>query len=226
MTAETVNGQHNSITDSTKKWFDSILVVEQNKQTLSLVDSFNNINSSSIKTLEEIKKNSAKDQLTNNIITILLALVAAFIALYQVKSNVSSNYRIKWVEDLRHNLSEFLEGSQRQQSLFADIVGKQKRMGKMEYPDFWEDFKVFNETQSGNIRMHSKLKLYLTSQNPLHKAIEEKLDEIQAKLKITQPNLHTNENADDIANLVDETIDLAKNVFEEELDKSKKMFRI
>jgi hypothetical protein len=35
-----------------------------------------------------------------NLVTILIALIAGLVALYQVKSNVISEARIKWMESL------------------------------------------------------------------------------------------------------------------------------
>lgn len=39
-------------------------------------------------------------------ITVLLALLAAFVALHQVKSNVISSSRIKWIEEFKNNISQ------------------------------------------------------------------------------------------------------------------------
>ncbi|KUJ61998.1 hypothetical protein AR687_10610 [Flavobacteriaceae bacterium CRH] len=39
-------------------------------------------------------------------ITVLLGLLAAFVALHQVKSNVISSSRIKWIEEFKNNISQ------------------------------------------------------------------------------------------------------------------------
>lgn len=48
-----------------------------------------------------------KEAILTNFLTILIALIAAFIALYQVKANIISNARMNWIEKLRTSLSSF-----------------------------------------------------------------------------------------------------------------------
>src|SRR5690606_38489477 len=45
------------------------------------------------------------ESIITNSITIFIALLAGMVAIYQVKLNVISAARIKWVEDLRETLS-------------------------------------------------------------------------------------------------------------------------
>ncbi|MBZ9631828.1 hypothetical protein LB465_13650 [Salegentibacter sp. LM13S] len=45
----------------------------------------------------ELTASSGYSQIWTNAITIFLALVASLIALYQVKSNIISSSRIKWI---------------------------------------------------------------------------------------------------------------------------------
>lgn len=61
------------------------------------------------------------EKLITSIITISLALLAGFITLLQVKSNIISNARVKWVEDLRNILSLYCSELENCSSLKLDF---------------------------------------------------------------------------------------------------------
>lgn len=61
-----------------------------------------------------------------------LALLAGLIALYQVKANVISSARIKWIEEFKTNVSEFIAFSN--ECLFAyDLHAKKGEDNETEY---------------------------------------------------------------------------------------------
>ena len=54
-----------------------------------------------------INNSELLNSIIENSITIIIALIAGIIALYQVKSNIVSSTRINWIENLRLSISEY-----------------------------------------------------------------------------------------------------------------------
>jgi hypothetical protein len=159
-----------------------------------------------------------------NWLTILLALIAGLIALYQVKSNVISSARITWIENLRLTLSEYcvvvIDTATLKEKYQILIDNKEK---EKKFDEKFEELKsdVFNN----NSKMHKlgkKALLYLNSSNPNHKEIETSINEIFKHLnekEIKNINIKLLEEKTDII------ISTSKQVFREEWKKSKRLFR-
>ncbi len=156
--------------------------------------------------------------LVNNSITILLALFAAFISLWQVKSNTISSARIRWIEDLRETISKLypvtLDIISSHQSYFDYTKkGDQQKADKYFY-DYSQNIATFNA-------LSSKAKMQLNSKEPSHKDIEDVLDLIDSK--ITSENVR-DADAKEIENHLKKLVIYSKVIFKTEWDKSKKLF--
>lgn len=112
--------------------------------------------------------------LLTNLATILIALFAGHIALYQVKSNVISVARIKWIKNLRKTLSQYcceLENCSLAK-LYLDDERKDKSGTEIEAA-LNKFYFTYSQSAKEVLKLQSKIFLYLNSQNPQHKRIEE-----------------------------------------------------
>ncbi|WP_321281648.1 hypothetical protein [Marinifilum fragile] len=161
------------------------------------------------------EKSSILDYVLKNGITILLALIAGIIALIQVKSNVISQARIKWMEDLRENLSELCELSMK--TLICYI--NHKRTENEEQRDFYNNYvSSFSRFKI----VSNKIYLLLNSKNPIHRQIEILIGNID--ILIGGSHIDTT-NQDDISAILNQIMKHSKQVFKEEWKRSKKVFK-
>ena len=161
-------------------------------------------------------KSSILDYVLKNGITIVLALIAGMIALYQVKSNVISTARIKWMENLRISLSELCDCA-------AKTYVNNSNFKKGEKGDKYNDYDKYLESYSKFNIQWSKVKLLLDSNNTYHSKIESLLDKVSSMLNVT--NIDTTKQRD-LTDVLSELIKLSKLVFREEWKRSKKVFKL
>ena len=163
-------------------------------------------------------------QLISNSITILLALIAALIALYQVKSNIISSSRITWIENLRTAISEYVA----EVNVCANIITNMHHecvkvdIDKIEevvlkfYPSYTESSKEID-------KLGNKVLLYLNSD-------EEKHEKIEAIIVSIDQQLHKKKMADLDKNKIErdikKVVKISKQIFKTEWTKSKKIFKI
>ncbi|NDW19246.1 hypothetical protein D0T53_10010 [Dysgonomonas sp. 216] len=165
------------------------------------------------------------NQLITNVITILLALVAALIALYQVKSNVISSARITWIENLRCALSEYSAEVINCAMIITNM--REKCLGvKKEEIDMIIDKHYSSYVESANLinRLSCRVLLYLNAKEDKHQQIEKCIDKIEQYLH--EKNNLKSDNRAAIEEQLNEIVKLSKLIFKEEWDKSKKIFRI
>lgn len=167
-----------------------------------------------------------KLQLVANSITILLALIAGFIALYQVKSNIISSSRIKWIDNLRIAISNY---STEIVNCAYIVINSPLQLDYITDPKERESYaeesynRYINSSNKADI-FANQIKLYLNSKEEKHQKIEELINEIGIYI-------HNQEDVSKIEKevvyeYVDEIIQLSKIIFKEEWEKSKKIFKI
>jgi hypothetical protein len=174
-----------------------------------------------IKIINESGDNS---HFTTNIITIVLALIAGLIALYQVKSNIISSSRIAWIENLREAISTYVaevsECSVIIANMHSTLKGKTgedfEKTLNIHYPKYSDSSKAID-------KFGSKVLLYLNPQEESHKRIEDLIEGIS-------DHLHKKKMAeldrDKIDTDLKKIITISKEIFKKEWTKSKGLFRI
>ncbi len=111
--------------DSLKHVNDSLI---RKLESISVIKDFHLTNESLNMIVKDItEKDSALEKLWSNSPTIAVALLAAFIALYQVKMNLITAARIKWIEDLRKDIAEYC------QTIAEILVQEQVQSNEVKY---------------------------------------------------------------------------------------------
>ncbi len=168
----------------------------------------------------EHKTEIMNEILTTNGVTILIALIAGLIALHQVKLNIISSARIKWIEDLREILSLYcseLENCSKAKLDFEDELIKNRGSASVRE----KYFQPYTISSNEVLKLQSKSFLYLNSKDPKQKEIEE----LMRKNSLLLHDIHKN-HRDEIFENIQKIISLAKEVFAVELVKSKSLFKI
>jgi len=156
------------------------------------------------------------ESVLKNGITILIALVAGFIALLQVKSNVISIARIKWMDDLRNNLGEVCDSAMDTSLNFSNHMDNEKE-------DLYDDYGKYLLSYSKFTIASSKTILLLDSESNIHSQIETLIEDIDVMLDDENIEETTQ---DEISTKLDEIIKLSKQVFKKEWKRSKKVFKL
>jgi hypothetical protein len=158
--------------------------------------------------------------LWRNLPTILIALIAGFIALYQMKLNIISSARIRWIEDLRDSLSKLYPAA-------IDTVVSAENYRNAKASNNQTDFNQYYSEYSVHISnfniLSNKIKMQLNSNEAEHKYIEDLIDKIDFKLDTK--NIE-NITAQDIENDLKLIVSYSKKIFKKEWDKSKRIFKI
>lgn len=160
------------------------------------------------------------ETLITNSVTILIALMAGLIALHQVKLNIISSARIKWIEDLREILSLYSSELENCSKVKLDFEDELKHKGKTETVRE-KYFQPYTISSNEVLKLQSKAFLYLNSKDPKQKEIEELIR--KNSLLLHDMN---KDHRDEIFENIQKIISLAKEVFNLELVKSKSLFKI
>lgn len=169
----------------------------------------------------EIKEgDSWLDVLLKFLPTIVVALIAGGIALYQVKSNIISSSRIRWIEDLRSSLSQLYPAALNTKDASDDyekaILDGDKEKEKYFYAQLTDQLSTFNS-------LSNKIKMLLNSNESEHKAIEDIINKLDRNLDFNNiKNTISSETEGDLNRIVL----LAKIIFKKEWEKSKRVFEI
>ncbi len=163
------------------------------------------------------EQNSFLQDILKNSTTILIGLIAGMIALYQVKSNVISSARIKWIDELRSNLSELYSIT-----LETVINNVNARIGKTdEIKTIYYD--KYITCLSRFLILSNKVKMHLNSNEDKHHRIELLIDEI---VDLFDSNNIDSINKGLIENKLKEIVKISKQIFREEWKRSKKILNI
>lgn len=160
--------------------------------------------------------------LLTNFVTILIALLAGLVALYQVKSNIISDARIKWIESLREEISNYCmeieNANNSKNTLFDERKGKKGLELESIIDKFYEPYEKSNLKA---LKVQSKVFLYLNSEKPKHKEIEDLMN-LNSLLLLDIDNFNRLE----IKSNVSKIVFISKEIFTEEWKKSKEIFKI
>lgn len=156
-------------------------------------------------------------------ITILLALLAAFVALHQVKSNVISSSRIKWIEEFKNDVSE--HSTAVRQMIYNYGM-------HLKYYNENEDPKIKNYVYYDEyIKCHykasiheSNLRMNLNLDEHLYKEIKNTLDQITKKIDNFNSEIDTDQTYREASILLNRLRDQSQKALKIEWKKSRKMF--
>ncbi len=164
--------------------------------------------------------NTFFSDILKNFVTIIIALIAGFLALYQMKANIISSARIRWIEDLRDTLSKLYPATLDILNSFENhkLQAKHNNIEKANesYLEYTKNMTTFNA-------LSNKVRMQLNSNEPDHKAIENILDEIDSK--IHQDNIF-NITGEELEMYLKKIVVHSKVIFKEEWEKSKKIYKI
>lgn len=146
--------------------------------------------------------------------TTFLALLAGLIALYQVKANVISNARIKWIDEFKTNVSEFISSTN--ESLYAyDLYLKGDKAEKEYF------IMAYIATNKSHV-LENKIRLNLNLEEHLHVSIGTQLDNV--KKIMNNQKLKVEEKEDLVAQEFHHLVNFTSKMIKLEWEKSKKMF--
>ncbi|PKB17955.1 hypothetical protein [Flavobacterium sp. 5] len=174
----------------------------------------------------QFEQNNESNLLTY-ILPILVALIAAFIALCQVKSNNISSARIAWMENLREILSELIVAYADCHLIVMNMHHKLEEARKISQIAIGEIIKTDYHLHVASIhkvnKLANKVLLYLDSDNANHHRIEALIDKLSKNLRFEDV---LNLKQDELQENLDEIILLSKKIFKCEWQKSKRIWKI
>jgi hypothetical protein len=115
---------------------------------------------------------SIGEKILENSITIIIALIAGILALYQVKSNVVSTARIKWIEILKEDISNLYNSALSAVFFFTEHTAKNDNVSHSKYLEAHSKFYI----------LLNKIKMQLNIYETKHKELDSLLDEIDSML--------------------------------------------
>ena len=153
------------------------------------------------------------DKIIENGITILIALIAGLVALYQVKSNIVSSARIKWIEELRHEISQ----------LYNDSLGTILYWSNFKKTKAVDDYNKYDLAHSNFFILSNRIRMKLNLTEEDHSKLNDKLNEVE--LMLEPENIETS-SQEDVEKILKEIVVISRQIFKLEWDKSKKVFKI
>ena len=158
-------------------------------------------------------------------ITVLLALLAAFIALHQVKSNVISSSRIKWIEEFKNDISEH---STAVRQMIYNYGMHLKYRDENEDPNT-KNYRYYDEYIKCHYKAaihESNLRMNLNLDEDMFIEIKKTLDKITLKIDNFNSKLDTDQTYRETAILLNRLRDLSQKALKIEWKKSRKMFYV
>lgn len=119
------------------------------------------------------------------IITIVVALIAALFALFQARSNTIAQARIKWIEELKDNISKFCDASV-STAYYFEMSNNLHKKDKTESKYYYEKYLKSN---SDVIILSNKIKITLNPYETKHKEIIDIVKKIENYMKTPDNNI-------------------------------------
>ena len=172
--------------------------------------------------INNILNNEIFRYFAKTLITILLALFAGGLALFQMKANIISSARIKWIEDLRDNLSKLYPVVLTVPHLYK-LHDEYMKLGDkaIALKHYDEYLKLMTEFNS----LSNKIRMLLNSKESNHEKIEKTLEKIDNLFDPERGDVKTI-NMSDLETDLRVIVAASKLIFKEEWRKSKKIFKI
>lgn len=156
-----------------------------------------------------------------NTVTIIIALIAGVIALYQVKSNIVSSSRIRWIENLRTSISEYYQASLATGLFLENWINLEPKPKADD--DQRELLRNYLDAHSTYFIKSNNIRMFLNPNKLDHKEIENVMDKIDSFFN--EKNVE-NINQEIIEVELKKIVLLSRKIFKKEWTKSKKIFKI
>lgn len=166
---------------------------------------------------------------------IIIALIAGTVALLQVKGNIISSARIKWIEDLRETISSYITGIVPSMLYLENMKLKREKLVEdgidpTENDDFKENYyKPYTEHVKKQEKLQYKIILYLNTKNKDQNQLESIFAKINNLLAKNLNNSH-GMSEEQFQNTVDELtlqlINFSRDIFNKEYKKSKRIWKL
>jgi hypothetical protein len=182
-----------------------------NTKSIPIRDTIYNV----IQLVQKEQNPGIMDMVLENGITILLALLAASVALYQVKSNVVSAARIKWIEELRQEISELYDSSL-SAVLYLSMYNNCDP----------EDLKFYHQYDQAHSKFYinaNKIRMKLNIKEEDHKRLDDLISELIFMLD--SDNIMEQDQVG-VEIKLKEMVLISRSIFKQEWDKSKRLFKI
>jgi len=163
--------------------------------------------------IDKKEETSLTEKILENSITVVLALTAGLVALYQVKSNIVSTARIKWIEETRQDISQ----------LYNESLGTILYWTNFKLNNKPEDYNKYDISHSNFFILSNRIRMRLNIKEDRHLKLERILNDIEIMLDPDNIEKHKQE---DIEIKLKEVVKLSREIFKIEWDKSKKIFTI
>lgn len=157
------------------------------------------------------------DRILGNAITVIIALIAGLVALYQVKSNVVSTARIKWIEDLRESISELYEAALSSSLYYEQHTMHEANPGSEKYYD------RYVVSHSKFFILSNKIKMQINIEEQEHSDLYNSITEVSellGKLSTKKIDQHM------VQKHLDAIVKTSQIIFKKEWNRSKKLFKI
>jgi hypothetical protein len=165
-----------------------------------------------------INKSSSSwtDSLQEYVLPVGLALVAGMIALYQVKANVVSSARIKWIEDLREAMSELYQTGI-MATLHYHLHKKEQNADESNVK-----YQKYVQSHSRFLILSNKIKLLVNTKEENHKKLVDSLSKVELLLSDAQER---DVSQREVEVELEEMVKISRKIFKKEWNKSKKWLR-
>jgi len=198
----------------------------------------NNLVDNTLKIIVETQdSNSDISLLITIVVPLIIAFIGGFFALKQVKKNVLLNSRMKWIEDFRHIISQYLATVSLNSSNITNMIKYKNELETIDerkqktQPFSKECEKVLKEAKSNYLEWYSlylnsngelnillnKVVLYLSLNKKEHKRLITKIEEIDGYFN---PDNLEDVNCEKLKPHVKEAKELSRLIIEKELNKN------
>ncbi|SNR72463.1 hypothetical protein [Flavobacterium sp. ov086] len=158
---------------------------------------------------------SIGEKILENSLTIIIALIAGLVALYQVKSNIVSTARIKWIETLKEDISNLYNYALSAVFFYSEYINETDNDIYLKYLEAHSKFYVLS----------NRIKMQLNIKETKHNDLNTILDEIDSMLDSSNKQLK-NITQENVEEKLREIVIISRDIFKIEWEKSKKIFKI
>lgn len=164
------------------------------------------------------------------IVPLIVAGLAGGFALLQVKTNIVSASRIKWIDDLRETLSEYLTELTKGLFYYRNHAVDMNNKGQTTNSEQNENYHKYTDSINIAHRLTLKIILFLDSKNnPLHRSLENEISDVNT-LVVTlmekdSPSVNEiTQCSQDVNNKVSNILDASREIIAEEMKKTRRLF--
>jgi len=157
---------------------------------------------------------------------LLIALLTAVFALYEQKRNNVTQSRIRWIEELRKYISEFLSIMRSINVKISNMIDAIKKLDhqsatyKSDSDKIFDDhYKDIEEIHTKALQLLNQINMSLNDDEIKHKTLIDKLNELGDKAKESYQKDHQ----ENLEGLEEECIALSKSILKEEWKKVKRI---